>query len=219
MQFTVMPFGPSSRANVFDQPTTPGRTVFDSARLSTGSFTVLDVTVTIRPCPVPSRWGRQSAVRRTAETSSSCTAASIDSSSISRAVVRGGPPELLTTMSIPSKASSVLPTSRSRSAGTLTSPRTARAPAGRPRAPGRRAASRTSRRSRLPLRGPRRCRARCADAPQTIAVRPLSSRSTAAERSWRALCACYLCVRTETTSRTAAAEPEAPSSPRPRGGA
>ena len=45
-----------------------------------------------------------------------------------------------------------------------------------------------------------------ADAPQTIAVRPLSSRSTAAERSWRALCACYLCVRTETTSRTAAAE-------------
>ena len=58
MQLTVTPLGPSSRASVFDQPTTPGRTVFDSARLSIGSFTELDVTVTIRPWPELSRWGR-----------------------------------------------------------------------------------------------------------------------------------------------------------------
>ena len=49
MQLTVIPFGPSSRASVFDQPTTPGRIAFESARLSTGSLTVLEVTVTMRP--------------------------------------------------------------------------------------------------------------------------------------------------------------------------
>ncbi len=40
MQFTVMPFGPSSRASDFAQPTTPGRIEFESARLSIGSRTV-----------------------------------------------------------------------------------------------------------------------------------------------------------------------------------
>ncbi len=40
MQLTVIPFGPSSRASDFAQPTTPGRTEFESARLSIGSRTV-----------------------------------------------------------------------------------------------------------------------------------------------------------------------------------
>ena len=118
MQLTVMPFGPSSRARVFDQPTTPGRTVFESARLSIGSFTELDVMVTI--ATVPGAFEVREAERRQAHCG--------DQQQLDRGLdrllvhleggVRGGPPELLTTMSMPPKASSVLSTSRSRSPGT-----------------------------------------------------------------------------------------------------
>ena len=37
IELTVMPVGPSSRASVFGQPTSPGRMAFESARLSIGS--------------------------------------------------------------------------------------------------------------------------------------------------------------------------------------
>ena len=47
--FTVIPAGATSRASVFDQPTTPGRTAFDSTSPSIGSRTELDVTVITRP--------------------------------------------------------------------------------------------------------------------------------------------------------------------------
>ena len=40
-----MPSGPSSRESVFAHPTTPGRTAFESARLSAGSLTVLGLDV------------------------------------------------------------------------------------------------------------------------------------------------------------------------------
>ena len=207
MQLTVMPFGPSSRASVFDQPTTPGRTAFDSARLSTGSFTVLEVTVTIRPWPDRSRWGRQSAVSRTAETSSSCTVASMFSSFISSADVRGGPPELCDDdvdaaegfdrpLDEPLEVSGygdvaadgecsqpvcfalehIAPAREHRDVRAFLGQRFRDA---EPDAGGRAADDR----------------------------RPsLSPRSTAPEGSWRALRRRYLCVRTETTSRTAAAD-------------
>ena len=42
IELTVIPSGPSSRASVLAQPTTPGRTAFESARLSIGSRTELD---------------------------------------------------------------------------------------------------------------------------------------------------------------------------------
>src|SRR2546423_666295 len=64
---TVIFFGPSSRAIVFAQPTTPGRTAFESARLSTGSRTELDAMLTIRPWPLRSSWGRQRPVSLTSE--------------------------------------------------------------------------------------------------------------------------------------------------------
>src|SRR5438067_1496760 len=73
---TVTPRGPTSRASDFAQPTTPGRTAFESTRLSTGSRTVLDSMQTIRPCPLASRCGRQSPASRTAESSRSSTAPS-----------------------------------------------------------------------------------------------------------------------------------------------
>ena len=93
--------GPSSRASDFDQPTIPGRTVFDRARLSIGSRTVDEVTVTMRPAGLRSRWGRQSLVRFTMETRRSRTAASTFAASSSDAVARDGPPELFTRMSTP----------------------------------------------------------------------------------------------------------------------
>ena len=49
IELTVIPCGPSSRESVFAQPITPGRTTLESARLSTGSFTVLEVMFTMRP--------------------------------------------------------------------------------------------------------------------------------------------------------------------------
>src|SRR5436853_2593 len=39
IEFTVIPSGASSRASVFAQPITPGRTAFDSARPGIGSST------------------------------------------------------------------------------------------------------------------------------------------------------------------------------------
>ena len=76
IELTVIPRGPSSRDSDFAQPMTPGRTAFESARLSVGSFTVLDVMFTMRPAGLRSRWGRQRPVSRTTETRSRRTAAS-----------------------------------------------------------------------------------------------------------------------------------------------
>ena len=55
--FTVIPSAPSSRASVFSQPTTPGRTAFESARFGIGSRTEEDSIATIRPRPLARRWG------------------------------------------------------------------------------------------------------------------------------------------------------------------
>ena len=52
IELTVTPSGPTSRASVFAQPITPGRTELESARLSIGSRTELDVMFTMRPCPL-----------------------------------------------------------------------------------------------------------------------------------------------------------------------
>ena len=52
---TVIPSGPSSRARVFSQPTTPGRTAFESARLAIGSFTEVDSIAMMRPRPLSRR--------------------------------------------------------------------------------------------------------------------------------------------------------------------
>ena len=56
---TVTPSGPSSRASVFSQPTTPGRTAFERARFASGSRTDDDSIATILPRPLSRRWGRQ----------------------------------------------------------------------------------------------------------------------------------------------------------------
>ena len=56
---TVMPSGPSSRASVLSQPTTPGRTAFESARFAIGSFTDVDSIATMRPRPLARRCGRR----------------------------------------------------------------------------------------------------------------------------------------------------------------
>ena len=83
IEFTVTPAGPSSRATVFSQPTSPGRIAFESARLSIGSLTELDVIAITRPRPLRSRCGRQSRTSRTADSSSSSTASSTASSETS----------------------------------------------------------------------------------------------------------------------------------------
>ena len=101
IEFTVTPAGPSSRATVFSQPTSPGRIAFESARLSIGSLTELDVIAITRPRPLRSRCGRQSRTSRTADSSSSSTASSTASSETSSARARGGPPPLITRTSTP----------------------------------------------------------------------------------------------------------------------
>ena len=62
---TVIPSGPISRASVFSQPTTPGRTAFERARFAIGSFTDVDSIAMMRPRPLVRRWGRQSVTSRT----------------------------------------------------------------------------------------------------------------------------------------------------------
>ena len=177
MVLTVIPLPPSSRASVFAQPTTPGRIAFESARLSIGARTELDSMLTMRPRPLRSRCGRQRFVRRIAESRRSATALSTASSVNPAAGPGGGPPPLLTRMSTPPKASTVRWTSRSRSPGTITSPRTARAPI--------LSASRSSssrRRPNIATFAP--SAASCSaiarpipeEAPQTTAVRPSSPR-------------------------------------------
>src|ERR671918_1385694 len=95
------------------------------------------------------------------------------------ASVRGGPPELLTSTSMPPCASTAVSTSRSASSALVTSPATASAP--------RRPASRSStsrRRANITTFAPSSASASAtpspipADAPQTIAVRPSRWRST-----------------------------------------
>ena len=173
---------PRARASWPSRPR-PGRTAFESARLSTGSRTVLEVMLTTRPCPLARRCGRQRFVSDTAETSRSCTACSSASASTSIAAVRGGPPPLLTRMSMPPNAARVWSTRRWRSRGLVRSPRTASAP--------RRSASRSSssrRRANMATLAPSSASASAVprpipdDAPQTIAVRPFSPRSTASSR-------------------------------------
>src|SRR5436190_6911038 len=94
IEFTVTPSGPTSRASVFAHPMTPGRTLFESARLSIGSRTELDVMLITRPLLLARRYGKQRFVRRTADRSRRATVSSIDSASSWDAVVRGGPPLL-----------------------------------------------------------------------------------------------------------------------------
>src|SRR5947208_6778938 len=180
MQLTVTPCGPSSRARDFAQPVTPGRTVFDRARCSVGSFTALDVKIRMRP-PAPwTRYGRLSSTRRIAGRSRSSTASATSSADMLAAVPGGGPPLFQTTMSMPPNAWTVRSTTAARSRGVVTSPRTASAP--------RRSASRSStsrRRANMVTFAPSPASASAvaspspAEAPQTIAVRPLSPRSTA----------------------------------------
>ena len=178
IELTVIFFGPTSRASVFAQPITPGRTVFESARLSIGSRTELDSMLITRPRPLRSSCGRQRVVSRIAESSSSSTAGLdlVVGEADGRRARR--PPLLFTRMSIPPKASSVRSTRRLRSAGFVTSPRTASAPT--------LSASRSSR-SRLranmatfapsPARDSAIASPIPEEAPQTIAVRPFSPRS------------------------------------------
>ena len=105
--FTVMPSGPSSRASVFSQPTTPGRTAFESARFAIGSFTDVDSIAMMRPRPLARRWGRQSVTSRTWGMSRSSTAATTEAASTAVAAPGGGPPPLRTRMSMPPNASTV----------------------------------------------------------------------------------------------------------------
>src|SRR4029453_19119677 len=180
IEFTVTPSGPSSRASVLAQPMTPGRTAFESARLSIGSRTELEVMLMMRPAPLAGGWGRRVLVRPIAEWRRSSTASWGARWSIPTAFVRGGPPPLFTRMSTPPKAASVRSTSRSRSLGSVMSPRTESAPSW--------SASRSSsswRRANIATFAPSAANARAIaspipeDAPQTIAVRPFRPRSTA----------------------------------------
>ena len=104
---TVMPSGPSSRASVFSQPTTPGRTAFESARFAIGSFTDVDSIATMRPRPLARRWGRQSATSRTCgveqELDRRLDGLGVDG----RGGAGGGPPPLRTRTSMPPNASTV----------------------------------------------------------------------------------------------------------------
>src|SRR5579862_1052099 len=176
-QLTVIPRGPTSPASVFSQPVTPGRSAFDSARWGTGSFTAIDVIAMMRPAGLSSRYGRQRWTRRTSGCSSSSTAWSSDSGVTSSALPGGGPPPFQTSTSRPPKAAIVCSTARSRSRGTVTSPRTASPPT--------RSASRsiTSRRrprsvTFAPSAASDSALARPSpdDAPVTMAVRPLRPR-------------------------------------------
>src|SRR6266540_1651501 len=178
MQLTVIPRGPSSRASDFAQPVTPGRTAFESARFSVGSFTALDVSTRIRPPSLCSRCGRQSCTSRTAGTNSSSTACSRFSAVTAVAGPGGGPPPFQTRMSMPPKAWSVRSTTSWRWRGFVTSPRTARAPilsASRSRRSRRRANIVTLAPS--PASDSAVASPRPEEAPETIAVRPLRPRS------------------------------------------
>ena len=80
IELTVTPSGPISRASVFAQPITPGRTAFESARLSIGSRTELDVMLITRPWPLRAEVGEAEVRQPTAESSRSSTAFSTSSS-------------------------------------------------------------------------------------------------------------------------------------------
>ena len=120
--------GPSSRESDFAQPMTPGRTAFESARLSVGSFTVLEVMLTMRPASLRSRWGRQSPVGGPRRRAIAALRSRPARRTARRPPSAGGPPELFTRMSMPPCASRAVCTSRSRSSALVTSPGTAMPP-------------------------------------------------------------------------------------------
>ena len=120
-----MPFGPSSFDSVLAQPITPGRYVFDRRRPSFGSFTADDVMLTMRPRPLSRSAGRARRVSRSVDISVSSQARCQASSSKSSKLPAGGPPVLLTRMSMCPKRSSVRSTISCRAAGSLESPATA----------------------------------------------------------------------------------------------
>ena len=180
IELTVMPSAPTSRARDFAQPTTPGRTAFESARRPIGSRTVLDSMLIDPAAPTRRRWGRQRSVSRIAESSSKVDRRlePLDRQLERRAARRAAAvvdedvdaaERLQRLVDEPLQVARVASRRRGRRAR-----RSARPPA---RA--RRAAARTSPRSR-----PRRAsvsaiaRPMPADAPQTIAVRPFRPRST-----------------------------------------
>ena len=161
-----MPCAATSLASVRAKPVTAARTLFERIRLSTGCFTAIEVTFTIRPQPRSFMPGARRARARPR-----CRAAAAHGLRPTPPVVAsngpgGGPPVFVTSTSIrPSSAGAVPDTRRrprrGRSARRARSPGTPGAPRSRPRvlaAPPRPA--RTARGRRPPPPAPRRSRGR-----------------------------------------------------------
>ena len=161
--FTVIPFGPTSRASVFIQPTTPGRSAFERARLSIGARTELDSMLTIRPRPLslevgqaevssagsPRGGGARPRSRRRRRSTSGGRAGRWSAAVVDEDVDAAERAD-----------ASARPASPGRSARSRRRGRRARR-AAPPRARARRGAARTWRRSRPRRRAPRRRRAPC----------------------------------------------------------
>src|SRR5579859_4984093 len=197
---TVIPSWATWSDNVFDQAVVALRTAFDSIRFGIGCLTEDDVLVITRPQCLARMCGRHSRVRRMAARRFSSKA---DCQSASESVSNTpgfGPPALLNRMSTPPNRSTVVATTRSRSASWVTSaarPTTA-APAD-PAAPSATAAwisaaaawIDASTRENITTLAPSTASARATPLPSpllaaaTIAVFPRKPRSISAQRTSR----------------------------------
>ena len=110
-----------SWAAVFAHAHRPVRAVFEYARPGIGCLIENDVIRQIRPPPAARMCGTAACTSRIEVSRFALTAASIASSSTSRARAGGGPPAFATRMSSPPNRSTVAATSRAGASGSVTS--------------------------------------------------------------------------------------------------
>ncbi len=126
MLFTVIPSAATSFASVRAKPVNPARRLFDNIRLSTGCFTAIDVMLRMRPqrrCFIPGRTCRASSI---ALKSVSRIASSHCSRLNCSNVPAGGPPALVTRISMRPNRSLPASTTRLICSMSVTSAGTAR---------------------------------------------------------------------------------------------
>src|SRR5215470_2782131 len=116
-----MPNFAYSPASVFARPLTAERTEFDSNNPSTGCLTVVEVMVMKRPQPFFFMRGRVSRAKYTVLSSKRSTADRQSSGRVSANSLDGGPPELVTQISIFPKRCSVAETNEATSDSRVTS--------------------------------------------------------------------------------------------------
>ena len=149
-----MPSTATSLASVRAKPVTAARTEFERMRLSTGCFTAMDVTLTMRPhrrsrMPGSTRRVRLSTLSRFCRIASRQTSAEC-----ARKGPAGGPPVFVTSTSTPPQRSVAALTTRSTPSGSVRSAATATTSA--PAASSAAAVSRSgaSRRAQMTSRAP-----------------------------------------------------------------